>query len=109
MVGAAHGAVGVAIAVTTICVSSSERVPVHVNCGVAMSNCTGGLRTSSDFVRRARWQAIPRKRRQAMLQARAELNDSQKESLQLYGKIERSVSTLESLRISFVSVVECVL
>jgi hypothetical protein len=74
----AHAPVGVAMAVTAISVSSSGRVPGHVRCGLAWRKGVG-LQT--------RWQA---KRRPAM-QARAELNDNQKESLQLYGKIERSV------------------
>lgn len=84
----AHAPVGVAMAVTAISVSSSGRVPGHVNCGLAWRR-GAGLQTSLDLVRyrSGRWQG---KRRPAM-QARAELNDNQKESLQLYGKIERSV------------------
>lgn len=86
----AHASVGVAIAVTTISISSSVRIPGHLNCGVALWNGTG-LRTSSGLgMHRDKYgrQRIQGKRRQAM-QARAELNDNQKESLQLYGKIER--------------------
>lgn len=94
----AHAPVGVAIAVTTISVSSSVRVPGHVSCGLAWRNGTG-LRTSLDLVRyrSGLWQGNQGKRRQAM-QARAELNDNQKESLQLYGKIERSVHWVQCLR-----------
>ena len=82
----AHAPVGVAIAVTAISVSSSVRVPGHVKCGLVLRNGTG-LRTSLGLVRYGggRWQG---KRRQAM-QVRGDLNDNQKESLQLYGKIER--------------------
>ncbi|KAG0621582.1 hypothetical protein M758_3G031800 [Ceratodon purpureus] len=88
----AHAAVGVAIAVTTISVSSSVRGPGHVSCGLAWRNGTG-LRTSVGLVRdrSGRWQENQGKSRQAM-QARAELNDNQKESLQLYGKIERVIA-----------------
>lgn len=93
---AAHASVGVAIAVTTISVSISGRViPGHVNCGLAVgSGLKGGLRTSADVAMYGRRGRSPGKRRHRMLQARADLNDNQKESLQLYGKIERSGSCI---------------
>lgn len=86
---------GVAAAVTTISVSSTVRPAGLRNCSLGFRNAAG-LRTSFKLVRRDscgrdRYQGDQGSRRQ-VVQPRAELNDNQKESLQLYGQIERSVS-----------------
>lgn len=86
---------GVAAAVTTISVSSTVRPAGLRNCSLGFRNAAG-LRTSFKLVRRDscgrdRYQGDQGSRRQ-VVQPRAELNDNQKESLQLYGQIERVIA-----------------